>query len=91
MTHVLRGAPSTYLSWADVREGRPAAGRYLIAVDQNDTTVTPASREHIERHLTPAHRIRNYVSARQVAGSEMPRCSLRRTLTCQARSGAKQQ
>lgn len=51
-THVSQGAPLAHLSWVDIREDRPAAGRYLIAVDDNDTTVTPASREDIERYLT---------------------------------------
>jgi hypothetical protein len=51
-THVSHGAPPTYLSWVDIREDRPAAGRYLIAVDDNDTTVAPAAREDIERNLT---------------------------------------
>ncbi|MEV0365101.1 ESX secretion-associated protein EspG [Nocardia fusca] len=51
-THASLGAPPTYLSWVDIREDRPAAGRYLIAVDDNDTTVAPASREDIERYLT---------------------------------------
>jgi hypothetical protein len=50
--HASRGGPPAYLSWVDIREDRPAAGRYLIAVDDNDTTVAPASREDVERHLT---------------------------------------
>jgi hypothetical protein len=50
--HVSRGVPPSYLSWVDIREDRPSAGRYLIAVTENDTTVAPASRESIERHLT---------------------------------------
>lgn len=51
-THVSRGGPSAHLSWVDIREDRPAAGRYLIAVAGNDSTVTPASREDIERNLS---------------------------------------
>ncbi|MFI1459422.1 ESX secretion-associated protein EspG [Nocardia carnea] len=51
-THVSRGAPPTYLSWVDIREDRPAAGRYLISVDENQTTVSPAAREDVQRHLS---------------------------------------
>ncbi|WP_280435974.1 ESX secretion-associated protein EspG [Nocardia carnea] len=50
-THVSRGGPPTYLSWVDIREDRPAAGRYLISVDENQTTVSPAAREDVQRHL----------------------------------------
>lgn len=50
-THVLPGMPTTYLSWVDIREDRPAAGRYLINVDSTEAAVVPASRQDIERHL----------------------------------------
>lgn len=49
--HVLRSLSPMYLSWVDIREDRPAAGRYVIAVDDNETTVAPASRQDIERRL----------------------------------------
>ena len=50
-THVVRRIPPEYLSWVDLREDRPAAGRYLVAVDENNTTIAPASKEVIERQL----------------------------------------
>jgi hypothetical protein len=47
-----RRAPSpSYLSWIDIRDGHPAAGRYLIEVDHNDATITPASPAVIAREL----------------------------------------
>lgn len=48
---VPRGAQPTYLSWVDIREDRPAAGRYLITVDENQARVTSASSEDVERYL----------------------------------------
>ncbi len=38
-----RGRRPKYLSWIDVSESRNAGGRYLVDVDENDVTVTPAS------------------------------------------------
>ncbi|MFI9511246.1 ESX secretion-associated protein EspG [Nocardia sp. NPDC052566] len=46
-----RPHPPIYLSWIDIHTDRPAAGRYLIEVNDNDTTVTPASSELIAREL----------------------------------------
>lgn len=43
---------TTYLSWVDIRDDRPAAGRYLITVDPNETVVEPISREGIEHRLS---------------------------------------
>ncbi|CAM4377085.1 ESX secretion-associated protein EspG [Nocardia ninae] len=43
--------PAAYLSWIDIRNGHPAAGRYLIDVNANDTTVTPASADTIANEL----------------------------------------
>ncbi|QIS18904.1 hypothetical protein F6W96_11970 [Nocardia terpenica] len=40
-----------YLNWIDVRDGHRAAGRYLIAVDDNDTVVTPATEDTIAHEL----------------------------------------
>lgn len=44
-------APPVYLNWIDIRQDHPAAGRYLIAVDDNDTVVTPATEDTIPRGL----------------------------------------
>lgn len=41
--HEPRPHPPSYLSWIDIRSEHPAAGRYLITVDDNDTFVVPAS------------------------------------------------
>ncbi|MET7771428.1 ESX secretion-associated protein EspG [Nocardia sp. NPDC005366] len=49
--HQPRPYPPTYLSWIDIRDDQPAHGRYLITVDNNDTTVTPASPETIAQQL----------------------------------------
>ncbi|KZM68163.1 ESX secretion-associated protein EspG [Nocardia terpenica] len=49
--HDRNPAPQVYLNWIDIRQGHSAAGRYLIAVDDNDTFVTPASEETIASGL----------------------------------------
>ncbi|MDO3645677.1 ESX secretion-associated protein EspG [Nocardia mangyaensis] len=38
-----RGEPPKYLSWIDIADGRSASGRYVVDVNDNDVTVTPAS------------------------------------------------
>ncbi|WP_040830346.1 ESX secretion-associated protein EspG [Nocardia jiangxiensis] len=43
--------PPRYLSWLDIEPNHRAAGRYLIAVDDNDTVVTPASAEVVAREI----------------------------------------
>ncbi|WP_431963331.1 ESX secretion-associated protein EspG [Nocardia sp. bgisy134] len=43
--------PRIYLNWIDVRDDHPAAGRYLISVDDNDTSVIPASEDVIADQL----------------------------------------
>ncbi|MGO4615644.1 ESX secretion-associated protein EspG [Nocardia sp. 2YAB30] len=50
-THGQRPQPPEYLSWIDIRNNHPAAGRYLIDVNDNDTTITPASPAVIVREL----------------------------------------
>ncbi|MGV9611359.1 ESX secretion-associated protein EspG [Nocardia xishanensis] len=51
--HPQRGRPHppTYRSWIDIHDRHPAAGRYLIAVDDNETVVTPASADVVAREL----------------------------------------
>lgn len=49
--HDRRPHPAVYVSWIDVRDDHPAAGRYLFDVDDNDTTVTPASADTIANEL----------------------------------------
>lgn len=49
--HDPRPHPPAYLNWIDIREGHPAAGRYLIDVNDNDTTVTPAAADSIANEL----------------------------------------
>ncbi|MGW4769893.1 ESX secretion-associated protein EspG [Nocardia sp. NPDC004278] len=49
--HEPRPHPPEYLSWIDIRQDHPAAGRYLITVDDNDTLVIPASAEVIANEL----------------------------------------
>ena len=49
--HGPRPHPPTYLSWIDIRDDQAAHGRYLITVDNNDTTVTPASPQTIAHAL----------------------------------------
>ncbi|QIS18758.1 ESX secretion-associated protein EspG [Nocardia terpenica] len=43
--------PPHYLTWIDIREGTPAAGRYLIDVDDNDSVLTPAAPDVIAREV----------------------------------------
>lgn len=43
--HARRRQSPTYLSWIDVRDDHPAAGRYLIHVDHHDTKVKAATAE----------------------------------------------
>ncbi|MCP2290831.1 ESX secretion-associated protein EspG [Nocardia amikacinitolerans] len=49
--HQRRPQPPTYASWIDIRNDQAAHGRYLITVDNNETTVTPASPETIAKKL----------------------------------------
>ncbi|WP_062989890.1 ESX secretion-associated protein EspG [Nocardia anaemiae] len=49
--HEPRPHPPEYLSWIDIRQDHPAAGRYLFTVDDNDTLVIPASAEIIANEL----------------------------------------
>lgn len=49
--HDRRRQPAVYVSWIDIRDGHPGAGRYLIDVNANDTTVTPASADTIANEL----------------------------------------
>ncbi|KZM74959.1 ESX secretion-associated protein EspG [Nocardia terpenica] len=49
--HSRNPSPPVYLNWIDIRDDHPAAGRYLIAVDDNDTIVTPAPEDTIAREL----------------------------------------
>ncbi|MFC6014029.1 ESX secretion-associated protein EspG [Nocardia lasii] len=44
--------PIQYLSWIDVPPGQFASGRYLVEVDDNDTTVIPADRTTIAREIS---------------------------------------
>ncbi|WP_225728622.1 MULTISPECIES: ESX secretion-associated protein EspG [unclassified Nocardia] len=46
-----RPHPPSYLSWIDIHNNHPAAGRYVIEVDENDTVVTPSSNETIAQKL----------------------------------------
>jgi len=39
------------VSWIDIDNEHPVAGRYLIEVNDNDTTITPASPTVIAREL----------------------------------------
>ncbi|WP_191094473.1 ESX secretion-associated protein EspG [Nocardia colli] len=47
-----RPRPPLYLSWIDVQTGQPEAGRYIISVTDNDTTVMPASADVVARELS---------------------------------------
>ncbi|MBF6332343.1 ESX secretion-associated protein EspG [Nocardia transvalensis] len=49
--HSRNPSPPVYLNWIDIRDNHSAGGRYLIAVDDNDTVVTPATEEVIAREL----------------------------------------
>lgn len=42
----------SYLSWIDIHPDLPAAGRYIIDVNDNDTLVTPGSPDVIARELS---------------------------------------
>ncbi|MGY0501443.1 ESX secretion-associated protein EspG [Nocardia sp. FBN12] len=44
--------PTQYLSWIDIPPGQFASGRYLIEVNDNDTTVTPASPAIVAREIS---------------------------------------
>ncbi|MFD3506124.1 ESX secretion-associated protein EspG [Nocardia sp. NPDC058666] len=44
--------PTQYLSWIDIPPGQFAGGRYLIDVNDNDTTVTPADPTVLARELS---------------------------------------
>ncbi|MFD3702825.1 ESX secretion-associated protein EspG [Nocardia sp. NPDC058658] len=44
--------PIRYLSWIDIPPGQFASGRYLIEVDDNDTTVTPADPAVLAREIS---------------------------------------
>ncbi|MFE1592702.1 ESX secretion-associated protein EspG [Nocardia sp. NPDC058705] len=44
--------PIQYLSWIDIPPGQYASGRYLIEVDDNDTTITPASPTTVAREIS---------------------------------------
>ncbi|MEV4237998.1 ESX secretion-associated protein EspG [Nocardia sp. NPDC049737] len=46
-----RPHPPVYLSWIDIHNDHPVAGRYLIDVNDNDTTITPASPATVAREL----------------------------------------
>ncbi|WP_225731672.1 MULTISPECIES: ESX secretion-associated protein EspG [unclassified Nocardia] len=50
--HARHHYPPTYSSWIDIRDGLPAAGRYLITVDNNECVVIPASAATIAHELT---------------------------------------
>lgn len=50
--HGTRPHPPSYLSWIDIHPDLPAAGRYIIDVNDNDTLVAPASPEVIARELS---------------------------------------
>ncbi|ATL66784.1 ESX secretion-associated protein EspG [Nocardia terpenica] len=49
--HARNASPPVYLNWVDIRDDHRAGGRYLIAVDDNDTIVTPATEDVIAREL----------------------------------------
>ncbi|MFD4433943.1 ESX secretion-associated protein EspG [Nocardia sp. NPDC058497] len=44
--------PIQYLNWIDIPPGQFASGRYLIEVNDNDTTVIPASPDIVAREIS---------------------------------------
>ncbi len=44
--------PTQYLSWIDIPSGQFASGRYLIEVNDNDTTITPATPAILSREIS---------------------------------------
>jgi hypothetical protein len=55
--HNQRPHPPEYLTWIDLRDGTPVAGRYVIDVVSDDTFVTPASADVIAREVARRARL----------------------------------
>ncbi|WP_188829179.1 hypothetical protein [Nocardia camponoti] len=51
-----RPHPPLFTSWIDIASGSAAAGRYLITVDSNDTTVVAATGDQLARELIERRR-----------------------------------